>query len=821
LTFRASEQPGSSLIYHCQIMVQSKIVQRWSRVIVAVLAASSIQAIDISFAPPASAAQEDLTASIEAPGVWAPPASFTDLITETFDSRTTLAAGTSLAIGTIQDMANQTISAQSGGTIASPTWQDYSVANSTRSLADASVWGGAGGTGKFMTLGSTNPNVSIGGATFNLANISGVSPADNTYRYLGFWWSAGNSPNIVRLLNDGVLQATFTTASLIAQLGTPVSLVSNDYFGNPNTQFNSDDSPCPSGNTCVGGGENEPYAYIHLRLSTGFDQIQFAGHGFEFDSLSIRRFVPPSSSGETSIVGSGVVSSCSSFSNENAQYVLQNGSFEDDYLSNASGTTTASLSNVGTSNDGNSIASWLRYQGGPYQVMNLYDDDSGNANRIRFWKTTATDNKVELQRQVSGSEASATRNGTDYFDLYGPRPADGSVHAEINATQKAALYQDIVTIGGEKVTWSIKHRGRYFGAGATSQAASSDSDDRDKFEILIGPASGTLASQTPSRKRLPDSVWNTGNATYVNNAATTFATNATGHTTGTMYTRLQDGWVLYTGTYTVPAGQTTTRFSFSSRGTGTVGNLIDDIGFDPIIACPRTVTIQRNVTATYPVSPLLESQIPGYSYPNTTSVTSVSINGGDGEATLDSASGQISLSSNTVGSFQVLYTITDINNQTSTSTITVNVEDVSTQLPDVLLIDPRTTSISLPDQTLAGATNAMVCVQQVANAAAGTLSGSPTIVAGRSTIVANVSLTTSTNLWRFTGARADVQTQVPSITISGTGNDPLVSSGSKFVRVGVSAAPAMGSVACFTGQSRVVELRSVNLQGSVIKGVTF
>ena len=448
----------------------------------AVLVATSIQFIDINTAPPATAVQEDLTASIEAPGIWAPPSSFTDLVTETFDSRTTLAAGTTLAIGTIQDMSNQTISAQSGGTIASPTWTNYSVANSQRSLGNASVWGGAGGTGKYISLGSTTPGSNIGGASFNLANIAGVSPADNTYRYVGFWWSAGNAPNIVRLMNDGVLQATFTTASLISQLGAaPSSVTSNDYFGNPNTQFNSDDSPCPSGNTCVGGGEDEPYAYIHLRLSTGFDQIQFAGNGFEFDSISIRRFVPSSSSGETSIVGSGVVSSCSSFSNENSQYVLQNGSFEDNYVTNAAGTATASLASVGTSTDNTSVAAWHAYQGGPYQVMDLYDDDSGNANRIRFWKTTATDNKVELQRQVSGSEASASRNGANYFDLYGPRPAEGSVHAEINATQKAALYQDIVTIGGEKVTWSIKHRGRYFGAGSTSQAASSTSDDRDKF----------------------------------------------------------------------------------------------------------------------------------------------------------------------------------------------------------------------------------------------------------------------------------------------------------------------------------------------------
>jgi hypothetical protein len=717
-------------------------------------------------------------------------------------------------------MANQTIRAQSGGTVASPTWSDYSVANTTRGVTTATVWGGAGGTGKFAYLGSTTPATNIGGMAINLPDVAGVSPAENTYRYVGFWWSAGNSPNIVRLMKNGVLQATFTTASLIAQLGSaPSSTTSNDYFGNPNTQFNSDDSPCPSGNTCTTDGRTEPYAFIHLRLSSGFDQIQFAGNGFEFDSVSIRRFVPPSSDGETSIVGSGVVSSCSSFSNQNAQYVLRNGSFEDDYLTNAAGTTSTSIASLGTSNDDNSIASWLRYSNGPYQVANFNDADSGSANRIPFWNTTATDSKIELQRQVSGSASSAARNGALYFDLYGPRPADGSVHAEINATQRAALFQDIVTIGGEKITWSIKHRGRYFGSGSTSQVSSTTTDDRDKFEILIGPASGTLTAQTPSRSRLPDSVWNTSNAAYTTNAFTSFTTASSGHTAGTMYTRLEDGWVLYTGTYTVPAGQSTTRFSFSSRGTGTVGNLIDDIGFDPIIACPRTVTIQKNTTATYSVTPLLDSQIPNYTYPETTSLTSVSINGGDGEATFNSSTGQISLSSNTVGTFQVLYTITDINNQTSTSTITVNVEDIDTQLPDTLLVDPRSTNIELPERTLSGSTNAMVCIQQVADAAGTAISGSPTITVGRSTSVNNVTLTQGTNMWRFIGSLANIQTQIPTITIAGSDSSALAPSESKFVRLGVTAATTLGAGACYTGESQVVELRSVGLRFSVNKNV--
>ena len=792
--------------------------RQWALLATLLMFVTSFEAISIEAAPPAFAAQDDLTASIEAAGVMSPPSSFTGLTTETFDSRTTLAAGTALSIGTIADMSG-TVSAQSGVTNARPTNTTYTITQTDRTVTNAGVHGGAGGAGKYASVSSSSATAShVGAMQINLSNHSGET--DNTYRYVSFWWSAGNAPNIVRLMNDGAETAVFTTTNLINQLGTGVSGVRGDYFGNPSTTFNADGTSgsCPTGTTCVGGGETEPYAFIHLRLSTGFDQIQFIGKDFEFDSISVRRFVPASSDSETSIVGAGVVGSCSGFSNQNAQYVLRNGSFEDNYFTDAAGTTTAALADAPNGNTSADMARWVRYSGGPYQFMNLYEADRNEGSRIPFWQTTASDQKIELQRQVAGSESSEERNGSLYFDLYGPRPADGYVFAEINANERAALFQDLVTIGGQRITWSIRHRGRFFGSGSTSET-STTSNDRDKFEILIGPSTGTLVAQTPDRKRLPDTVWNSANVTYVDNPFTTFSTNTTGHTAQTMYTTLEEGWVLYTGTYTVPANQTSTRFSFSSRGTGTLGNLIDDIGFDLIVACPRTVTIQRNVSTDLPIEPLTDSQIPNYTYPDTTTVTAATLNSGSGRVELTDGTSAIQLGSDTVGNFQVLYTLTDINSQTSQSTITVNVEDAATQLPQVLLVDPRATSISLPSQTLSGSTNAMLCIQQVNSASDTTLTGSPTISIGRSTDVDNVTFAEATNLWRFTGTRANVQTQVPSITINGVGTNPIVATGSKFVRVGVTAATTLGTGACYLGQSRVIELRSLALAGSVIRSV--
>jgi hypothetical protein len=99
-------------------MAKASNVRAWARILAVATFVASLQILNISLATPAAAVQDDLTASMEAPGIWTPPSSFTDLITESFDSRTTLASGTSLSIGTVANMANQTISAQSRARIA-------------------------------------------------------------------------------------------------------------------------------------------------------------------------------------------------------------------------------------------------------------------------------------------------------------------------------------------------------------------------------------------------------------------------------------------------------------------------------------------------------------------------------------------------------------------------------------------------------------------------------------------------------------------------------------------------------------------------------
>ncbi|WP_271014092.1 immunoglobulin-like domain-containing protein [Listeria seeligeri] len=136
------------------------------------------------------------------------------------------------------------------------------------------------------------------------------------------------------------------------------------------------------------------------------------------------------------------------------------------------------------------------------------------------------------ESQVPGWQTTAT----DYLieiqkkGLNSVSPESGNQWAELNANQVAALYQDIPTTPGVKVHWQVYHKGR---------------KGTDVALVEFGAPGGTLVQQT----QMSD-----GTAT----------------------------WGLYKGTYTIPEGQTTTRFQFravSSTGGAGVGNLLDNVQF--------------------------------------------------------------------------------------------------------------------------------------------------------------------------------------------------------------------------------------------------
>ncbi|MBC1286830.1 DUF5011 domain-containing protein [Listeria booriae] len=147
---------------------------------------------------------------------------------------------------------------------------------------------------------------------------------------------------------------------------------------------------------------------------------------------------------------------------------------------------------------------------------------------------------------VPGWKTTATDHLIELQNHYEDREAaDGNQYAELNAVEASALYQDIATTPGAKVRWQVAHQGR---------------DGEDTAVVKFGAPSNLKTIET--------------------------------------MTTSNDGWKTYSGTYTIPAGQTTTRFEFeavsSATGDVTRGNFLDNIVF----ATQSFVTVSGSVDKT-------------------------------------------------------------------------------------------------------------------------------------------------------------------------------------------------------------------------------
>lgn len=200
----------------------------------------------------------------------------------------------------------------------------------------------------------------------------------------------------------------------------------------------------------------------------------------------------------------------------------------------------------------------------------------------------------------------------------------GSQFAELNALKPATLYQDITTVPGSTMVWRIAHK-------ATIR-------NGESMWVRIGVPGSALAYTSPKL-------------------------------TANLIGPDRNGWTVHSGSYTVPAGQTTTRFAFESDGTTTAipssGNLLDDIEFS-LTAGACSDTIATNAGSAVTVDVLGNDVGAGLS------LVSIDANSG-GTAVIVGNRVQFTPTAGFSGTASFTYTMRDIAGNTSSASSTVNV----------------------------------------------------------------------------------------------------------------------------------------------------
>lgn len=158
--------------------------------------------------------------------------------------------------------------------------------------------------------------------------------------------------------------------------------------------------------------------------------------------------------------------------------------------------------------------------------------------------------------QKAGSNVQQKANAVEL--QYDDSTAD-NVYAELCAYEAGtAIYQDIRTVPGTLYKVRLRH-------------ASLNSTYLDKMQVMIG---------TPGHEQPVEMTRTTvnGHGDKLNEKSTTIATKVTNGNNR----HHADQWETYEGTYLIPDGQTTTRFTFKSIDSKQLdyGNVLDDIVFD-------------------------------------------------------------------------------------------------------------------------------------------------------------------------------------------------------------------------------------------------
>ena len=167
----------------------------------------------------------------------------------------------------------------------------------------ANVFGGAGGTGRFVTaFGTSTAQQGPNSYTLTLTTPPGINrPGDN---YFGLWISALDAGNFLTFEENGTPVGTFTPSDLIDALGACRGLggiggsgIGNErYCGNPNPPFSTSTAGSNSTSTSR-GNRNEQYAFVNFVDETGtFNEVivtqnsSLAGSGgpnYESDNQSV------------------------------------------------------------------------------------------------------------------------------------------------------------------------------------------------------------------------------------------------------------------------------------------------------------------------------------------------------------------------------------------------------------------------------------------------------------------------------------------------------------------------------------------------------
>ena len=276
-----------------------------------------------------------------------------------------------------------------------------------------------------------------------------------------------------------------------------------------------------------------------------------------------------------------------------------------------------------------------------------------------YWQTTGLGSGNMLNHDIEIVSTTQGKSGERQYQFHtndalynGNQAPDGTQFAELNCEASGSLYQDVMSVPGSQLTYSLVHRAR---GNVQDYDVSKANQYNDTMYVLImsSKLADELNIKTQDQVNYAINQINAGDPAYAGAKVVP-------------YTDPMD-WALHSGDYTVPSGQYLTRFFFvagnTASGDPTVGNLIDDVSFSSSVPAPVN---GGNLEVSKTVNGLSDDEMADYS-------VTVTVTGKDSDGRAVELSHDFSdFVQQTDGSYKQTYTFQELDPGNYTVIETVN-----------------------------------------------------------------------------------------------------------------------------------------------------
>ena len=259
-------------------------------------------------------------------------------------------------------------------------------------------------------------------------------------------------------------------------------------------------------------------------------------------------------------------------------------------------------------------------------TRSIYDDISSDQSsdpdkREFYWKTTASDDRIELAaaRDIESWGYGENDQTVGYFkdgntETRTNEAASGGQFAELVATEQSSLYQTIQTAEDNVLTWRLDHRARTSTGGMDSMAVfigpkqdglkKASESAQDVFSAMVAlirenPGETTQPGMSVAARKIYSAKISDGMKITSDDVSNNKTDRCDQEWTCWIITSNDMSWQEYSGTYKVPEGQNATTFAFAALNRAAAnpeGNCLDNIVFG--IQYPLTVTATSGGTGT-------------------------------------------------------------------------------------------------------------------------------------------------------------------------------------------------------------------------------